>query len=313
MARTLKTKLINKDGRIHSSVFVILPDVKTVFAKRTQRFTHLANEMPNKECLLFFADFCNAQQQSIEKFKDFAIPLSRFGTTSTSSCASPPSFDHSKLLSLGLYSSIVKDFLQRLSPPTLSVRAFSATRHKALKRTQQQEDQWRLWAENLLNHRLPQQQLAEHLFIIGTLQIMYSLAASQLDGQSLLPQPDNLCPACGGTHSASIIIEREPRKTIRMCSCLYCNTLWHTPQSQCTFCAATQNISTCAIENTPNDIVLETCKTCGRYCKQLNSYQNPVLDVFADDINTPTPDFLQQGSFHFKHGNFNPFLAEERR
>lgn len=79
------------------------------------------------------------------------------------------------------------------------------------------------------------------------------------------------------------------------------------------FCAATQNISTCAIENTPNDIVLETCKTCGRYCKQLNSYQNPVLDVFADDINTPTPDFLQQGSFHFKHGNFNPFLAEERR
>ncbi|WP_034457595.1 formate dehydrogenase accessory protein FdhE [Bartonella koehlerae] len=313
MAHTLKTKFINKNGRKHSSVCVILPDEKTVFAKRTQRFIHLANETPNKESLLFFAHFCNAQQQSIEKFKDFARPLSRFGTTSTSSSASPTSFDRSKLLSLGLYSSIVKDFLQRLSSPTLSIRAFSATRHKALKRTHQQEDQWRLWAENLLSHSLPQQQLAEHLFIIGALQIMYSLAASQLDGQSLPPQPNNLCPACGGTHSASIIIEKEPRKTIRVCSCLYCNTLWRTPQSQCTFCATTQNISTCAIENIPNDIVLETCKTCGYYCKQFNSHQNPTLDVFADDISTPTPDFLQQGSFHFKHGNFNPFLAKKRK
>lgn len=69
MARTLKTKLINKDGRIHSSVFVILPDVKTVFAKRTQRFTHLANEMPNKECLLFsqtFAMHNNNQSKNLK-------------------------------------------------------------------------------------------------------------------------------------------------------------------------------------------------------------------------------------------------------
>ncbi|WP_019221306.1 formate dehydrogenase accessory protein FdhE [Bartonella senegalensis] len=309
---SLITNFINKDGRkngrTHCSVFVRLPDEKTVFAKRAQRFAHLANETPHKESLLFFADFCNAQQQSIEKFKDFAGPLSRFGTISTCSFDSTPSFDRSKLLSLGLYSSIVKDFLQRLLSRMLSGCTFSPTKHEAVKRTQQQEDQWHLWAENLLNHRLSQQQLTEHLLIIGTLQILYSLAASQLDAQSLPPQPNNCCPACRGTHSASIIIEREAQKTMRMCSCLYCGTLWQAPQHQCTFCAAPKTI-TSTLENTPEGLVLETCKTCGRYCKQLNSHQNPTLDVFADDINTPTPHFLQQGSFHFKHGNFNPFLA----
>ncbi len=78
-----KTESINKHGITHSPIFVILPDKDTLFAKRAQRFAHLAKSIPNKEFLLFFAHFCNAQQHSIEKFKDFAVPLSRFGTTST--------------------------------------------------------------------------------------------------------------------------------------------------------------------------------------------------------------------------------------
>ncbi|AFR26719.1 formate dehydrogenase accessory protein FdhE [Bartonella quintana] len=301
-----KTESMNKHGITHSPIFVILPDKDTLFAKRAQRFAHLAKSIPNKEFLLFFAHFCNAQQHSIEKFKDFAVPLSRFGTTST------PFFDRSKLLALGLYNSIVRDFLNSLSTSTFSNQAFSAIRHKAINSTQQKEDQWRLWGENLLNSLLPQQQLAEHIFIIGTLQIMYSLAASQLDAQSLSLQPNNLCPACSGTHTSSIIIGKKTHETLRVCSCLYCSTLWHIPHTQCTFCQAKQKVSICTVENTPDGILFEACETCGQYCKQLNSHKNPTIDVFADDIGTPTPDFLHQGSSHFKHGNFNPFLQYKR-
>ncbi|WP_455480520.1 formate dehydrogenase accessory protein FdhE domain-containing protein [Bartonella sp. B12(2025)] len=296
---------INKNNIMHFLPFVILPDKKTLFAKRAQRFAYLVNRAQNanrildKESLLFFAHFCNAQQQSTEKFKDFAVPLSRFGAPST------PPFDRSKLLILGLYESIVGDFLKRLS-----TQEFSVTRHEALSCTQQKKDQWRLWGHNLLNQILPQQQLAEHIFITGALQIIYSLAASQLDAQSLTPQQHNLCPACSGTHSASLLINWKSHKVIKVCSCLYCGTLWHTPHTQCTFCETTQNVSSHIPENIPNGILFETCTACGSYCKQFNQHQNPALNVFADDISTSTPDFLHKASSHFKYKIFNPFLAE---
>ncbi|EJF79045.1 formate dehydrogenase accessory protein FdhE [Bartonella sp. DB5-6] len=302
-----KPKPMNNNGITDSPIFTILPHKNTFFVKRAQRFAHLATLHPDKESLLFFACFCDAQQQLTEKFKDFAAPLRRFGAPSG------PPLDRSKLLTLGFYESIVEDFLKHLSTPTVFGQGLSTTRQEALKRTQQQKDQWRLWGDNLLNHRLPQQQLAEHLFIIGALQILYSLAASQFDAQSLNSQHTNLCPACSGTHTASLIIERKPHETVKVCSCLYCGTLWHIPHTQCTFCKATQNISTHTTENIRDGIVFETCETCGFYCKQLNHYKNPTLDVFADDISTSTPDFLHKASFHFKNKSFNPFLAKHKK
>ncbi|WP_245256324.1 formate dehydrogenase accessory protein FdhE [Bartonella alsatica] len=298
---------MNKNGIMVSPILVILPSKETLFAKRAQRFAHLANTLEHKQILHFFSHFCNAQQQSIEKFKDFAVPLRHFGAPTT------PPLNRSKLLTLGLYESIVGDFLNRLSNATLPGQAFWATKYEALSRTQQQKDQWRIWGHNLLNHKLPKQQLAEHIFITGALQIMYSLATSQLDAQHLTAQQNNLCPACNGTHSANLIIDWKSHKTIKVCSCLYCGTLWHIPHTQCTFCGATQSISTHTSKNIPDGILFETCETCGFYCKQLNQQQNSTLDVFVDDISTPTADFLHKASFHFKHKSFNPFLAECRK
>ncbi len=300
-------RFIKKNDTMGSSIFIILPHQETLFAKRCDRFAQLANTLANKEALLFFAHFCDAQQQSTEKFKDFAIPLSRFGATSKLP------LDRSKLLTLGFYESIVEDFLKRLSTTTFSNQGFSATRQEALKRTHQQKDQWRLWGNNLLNHILPPQQLTEHIFITGALQIMYSLAASQLDAQNLTPQQNNLCPACSGTHSANLIMDVKPHKTIKFCSCLYCGTLWNTPYTQCTFCETTQNISLHTSENIPEGILFETCDICGFYCKQFNQHKNPTLDVFADDISTPTAHFLHTTSSHFKYKSFNPFSAEDRK
>ncbi|WP_336293990.1 formate dehydrogenase accessory protein FdhE [Bartonella sp. CB169] len=293
---------------MHAPSLVILPDKKNLFAKRAQRFAYLAKSAPNpnsildKESLLFFAHFCNAQQQLTEKFKNFATPLSRFCIVSA------PPFDRSKLLSLGLYESIAEDFLKHLSTQT-----FSTIRYEALSCTRQKKDQWRLWGHNLLNHILPPQQLTEHIFIIGALQIIYSLAASQLDAQNFFPQQKNLCPACSGTHFANLIIDWKSHKSIKVCSCLYCGTLWHIPNTQCTFCKSTQNISSHTIENMPDSILFETCAICGSYCKQLNQHKNPTLDVFADEISTPTPDPLHNNPSYFKRKSFNPFLAEHRK
>ncbi|WP_345097122.1 formate dehydrogenase accessory protein FdhE [Bartonella acomydis] len=292
---------------MNSSIFVILPKRETLFAKRYTRFAHLANTLENKQALLFFAHFCHAQQQSSEKFKDFAVPLCRFAAPTTTP------LNRSKLLTLGFYESIVDDFLRRLSTPILSQAIPLAISAQALKRTHQQKDHWRLWGENLLNHKLPPQQLTEYIFITGALQIIYCLAASQLDAQNLSAQPKNLCPACSGTHSANLIIEVKPQETIKVCSCLYCGTLWQIAHNQCSFCQAKQGLSTHSNKHLSNGILFETCEKCGFYCKQFNHQQNPILDVFADDISTPTTDFLQKISCSFQHKSFNPFLAEDRK
>ncbi|WP_273756844.1 formate dehydrogenase accessory protein FdhE [Bartonella sp. MM73XJBT] len=295
------TRSINKNGIRNSAIFVMLPHQETFFAKRAQRFAHLANNFKNKQVPLFFTHFCHAQQQSIEYFKDFAIPLSRFAAPTT------PPLDRSKFLMLGLYESIVGDFLKRLSHSIVPNQAFWATKAEALNRTQQQKDQWRLWGDNLLNHKLPQQHLAEHLFITGALQIISTLAASQLEKHQLTPQQNNLCPACQGTHTATLIIEDTSQETIKLCSCLYCGTLWQIPHAQCTFCGETQNTSIHTSKNMPDGILLETCQTCGSYCKQINQQKKPTGDVFADDISTPLADFLCKTPFHFKDKSFNPF------
>ncbi|WP_019219595.1 formate dehydrogenase accessory protein FdhE [Bartonella florencae] len=285
-------------------IFIILPNRETLFAKRAQRFAHLANSLKNKQSLLFFAHFCHAQQQSSEKFKDFAVPLCRFAAPTTAP------LNRLKLLTLGFYETIVDDFLQRLSTPTFSQATPLAISDQALKRTHQQKDQWRIWGENLLNQKFPPQQLAEHIFITGALQIIYCLAASQLDAQSLTAQQNNLCPACNGTHSATLIIEAKPQETIKVCSCLYCGALWQIAYNQCSFCQAKQSISTHSSENISHGIFFERCEKCGSYCKQFNYQQNPTLDVFADDISSTIVDFLPKTSYHFKHKSFNPFLAE---
>lgn len=298
------TRSINKNDIRNSTMFVILPHQKTFFAKRAQRFSHLANSLKNKQAPPFFAHFCHTQQQSIEYFKDFAIPLSRFAAPTT------PPLDRSKLLMLGLYESIVDDFLKRLSHTMVPNQEFWVIKNEALNRTRQQKDQWRLWTDNLLNHKLPKQQLAEHIFITGALQIISTLAASQLDRQQLTPQQNNLCPACQGTHTANLIMEDTSQETIKLCSCLYCGTLWQIPHTQCSFCGATQNISTHTSENMSDSILLEICETCGSYCKQINQQKNPTHDVFADDISIPKTDSLGKTSFHFKDKSFNPFLAK---
>ncbi|WP_273760424.1 formate dehydrogenase accessory protein FdhE [Bartonella sp. ML70XJBT.G] len=298
------TKSMNKNSISNSAIFVMLPHQETFFAKRAQRFAHLANNLKDNQAPLFFTHFCHAQQQSMEYFKDFAIPLSRFAAPTT------PPLDCSKFLMLGLYESIVGDFLKRLSHTIVPNQAFLATKTEALNRTQQQKEQWRLWTDNLLNQKLPKQQLAEHLFITGALQIISTLAASQLNVHQLTPQQNNLCPVCSGPHTATLILEHNPQETIKLCSCLYCGTLWQIPHAQCTFCGETQNTSIHTSENMPDGILLEICQTCGSYCKQINQQKNPTSDVFADDITTPLADFLGKTSFHFNDKSFNPFSAK---
>ncbi|AQX28401.1 MULTISPECIES: formate dehydrogenase accessory protein FdhE [unclassified Bartonella] len=282
-----------------SSFIIKFPDREVLFAKRAQRFTDLATTHSAKNTLLFLANFCTVQQKLVERFKDFSSALARFGALST------PFIDREKILELGFYESVVHDFLNNMSTYSLSTK-----QKEALNTTHLQKDQWRLWGNNILHCKIPPKQAGEHLFITGVLQIIYSLAASQLNSQIVKLQQQNLCPACRGIHSASIIIDEGLKEeSTRFCSCLYCGTLWHYPPFQCTFCESTESVSCCDFNKSSETVLVETCQTCQRSCKQLDQRKNPSLEVFADDI-AYTLDHISQSPLPLKKGAFNPFLME---
>ncbi|CBI76838.1 conserved protein of unknown function [Bartonella clarridgeiae 73] len=295
------SKRLNTPHTTLTSFVIKFPDRKALFAKRAQRFTHLATTHSAKNTLLFLAHFCTIQQQLAERFKDFSSALARFGSIST------PFIDRSKILELGFYESIVHDFLNKMSTYSLSTK-----QKEVLNTMHLQKDQWRLWGNNILNCEIPTKQAVEHLFITGVLQIIYSLAASQLNSQIVKPQQKNLCPACRGTHSASIIFDEGLKEEgTRFCSCLYCGTLWHYPHLQCIFCESTQSVSSSDFNKNSESILVQICQTCHRSCKQLDQRKNPSLEVFADDI-AYTLDHISQSSLSLplKQGAFNPFLME---
>ncbi|WP_407965327.1 formate dehydrogenase accessory protein FdhE [Bartonella sp. C271] len=292
---------LDTSSTMHTPFIIKFPNSKALFTKRAQRFTSLAATHSAKDTLLFLAHFCTIQQQSVKRFKDFSSALARFSTIST------PFIDRSKILELGFYESIVHDFLNNMSTDIIPTK-----QKEALSTMRLQEDQWRLWGSNILNCEIPPQQVGEHLFITGVLQIIYSLAASQLNPQIIKIQQQNVCPACRGTHTASIVVDKGLKEEdTRFCSCLYCGTLWHYPLLQCTFCESTQSISSSNLNKSSEAILVETCQICQRSCNQLDQHKNPSLDVFADDI-AYTLDHLSQSSLPLKLGAFNPFLAEYR-
>ncbi len=278
----------------HPSPWIKLPDRGSLFKKRAHRFAHLATTSPNKEDLLFWAHFCNAQQQLTNTLQDFSTALSRFTTVST------PPFDRSKILSLGFYDSVVHNFLNHISTSALPLKY-----QEVFNQVQQKQDQWRLWGHNLLNHPLSHQHLAEHIFIIGALQIIYCLTASQLDPQTLTPQQNNLCPACAGTHLANIAGGWKGEEKQRLCSCLYCGTLWRSAHLQCTFCNTTHNTFHHNFEKDSKNILLdsiliETCEVCRHDYNQLNQQDHSSLNVFADDNENAHPRFFLEISPSFE-------------
>ncbi|WP_208431772.1 formate dehydrogenase accessory protein FdhE [Bartonella schoenbuchensis] len=286
----------SESNAVHPSPWVKLPDRESLFEKRAHRFMHLATTNPNKEDLLFWAHFCNAQQQLTNTLKDFSTALSRFTMVST------PPFDRSKILNLGFYDSVVHNFLNHISTSALPVKY-----QEAFNKAQQQQDQWRLWGHNLLNHPLSHQHLAEHIFITGALQIIYCLTSSQLDPQTLTPQQNNLCPACAGTYLVNIVCDWKGEEKPQLCSCLYCGTLWRSAHFQCTVCNAAHSTFHHKYEKDPKNILLdniliEVCEVCRHEHddNQFNQHENSPLNVCAHDNEQTHPRFFLENSPSFE-------------
>lgn len=288
-------------GHMRTPPFVRLPDVNQLFETRSERFAELAPTSPIRDYIDFMMNFTAAQQQVCNQFAEVELPILN---QEQSQIFGMPPIDRQMIISLPVFFDVADRFFEAVNQidlPEPSLKALSEIRTTRF--------EWENWASNVIAHELPEDKLAQHIYITGALQIILTLAASRLDPKKLKPIDGNLCPACGGTHSAAIVVGWPSSEGTRFCSCLYCGTLWRYVRIKCTFCEQTAGIGFREIEDGPGTILAETCQTCHSYCKQMNHQKDSHFDVFADDIGSLALDFLLKRDGTFKRGAFNPFLA----
>lgn len=288
-------------GHMRTPPFVRLPDVNMLFEERSKRFEELAPTSPIKDYIDFMIEFTAAQQFVCNEFSGAEIAISDQDKAQT--FAMPP-VNRQTIVTASVFDEIADCFFKVLAKGKLKSSSLVA-----LEDTRARRLEWKNWASNIIAQNLPQESLAQHIYVTGALQIILTLAAAKLEAKKIKPLEGNLCPCCGGTHSASMIVGWPSSEGIRFCSCLYCGSLWRYVRIKCTFCEQTAGIGFREIDGGPGTILAETCNTCKRYCKQLNHQKDSHFDVFSDDIGSLALDLLMQEDGTFKRGAFNPFLA----
>lgn len=279
--------------------FAHLP--QALFEGRAARFARLAPTSPVKEYMEFLGAITTAQAQTSNRFQeaDFAAALNLDGKA-----VSMPPVNLDRLIKAPVFEEIAQEFFTQLDAVPMPQSA-----KDALAVIRNNKEMRETAAHNLLRQTVPASELAQHIFMLAALQVAAALAASKVDEKTLKPQQGNLCPACGGTHFASMIVGWPNAEGTRFCSCLYCGTLWNVVRVKCTFCDATGGIEYREIEGGPGTITAECCETCGRYCKQMNGQKDMGFDVFADDIGSLALDLLLQEGGQYQRGAFNPFMS----
>jgi len=288
-------------GSVRTPPFACLPDSHALFNNRHKRFELLRRTSPVADYIGFLSMLAKAQHETVQRFASLlpGAPISK-----NAGLYGVPPLDRLTIAGLPVFQDMTDDFFARVKQAELnkpSEYALADIKADRAKRT--------ACVENLVNGFVVAEDMAQHVFIMAALQVLMTLAAGSLEEKALKPLEKNLCPACGGTHSATIIVGWNEAEGTRFCSCLYCGTMWHYVRIKCTFCEATGGIEYREIEGGPGSILAETCKHCGKYCKQVDHQKDISMDVFADDIGSIALDLLMRDNGLFSRGAFNSFMV----
>jgi FdhE protein len=160
-------------------------------------------------------------------------------------------------------------------------------------------------------------------FVAAALQVVWTMRASQLDGQRVQPLVTNtLCPVCGAHPVASVIRIGGQSQGYRYLHCATCSSEWHMVRVKCSCCEHTAKIAYQSIEpadaepvaplenkaNDPSKVArAETCDDCRTYRKIFNQEHDLNVDPLADDLASLTLDLLV-GEAGYARASGNPLL-----
>ncbi len=271
----------DKIGISGSVPLVRLPEPGTLFSDRAVRLRALAPGHALEGYLRFVAEVAQAQADvqgqmpagldaAPERGADLALRIEH---------GMPPLSRHA-IEADGAFQDCLDALLAKLDLAEAPEASRSAL---ASLRAASREDRLDL-ALQVFEGAFPMERIGECVFVSAALQVVLASMAARLDAKSLKPVADGVCPCCGGTPVASVVVAWTPADKARYLSCSLCGTLWNHVRIRCTACGSGEGVSYYGLDEVSKDVQVETCTTCHSYIKHLHQHRAPTLDPVADDI-----------------------------
>lgn len=288
-------------GEVAAPPFVRLPDPRSLFRVRAERFLALAGAHKLGPYLRFMGELASLQDSVQEGLSEPCLP-SEDARIRAREFGMPP-LDRNRFLAEPAFEAT----LSRLISQAGSMEMPAAAR-AALARVEALDASARgAMVRAVLEDSIPADALAEHIFTAAALQVHFARLAARLAPTKLVPVGDGACPSCGGPPATSLIVGWDGARGTRFCACALCATLWNYVRIKCVVCGSTTGIAYQEIENATDTVKAETCDSCRAYVKILHQHKDPSLDPIADDVSSLGLDLLMREA-GYRRGGVNPFI-----
>ena len=288
-------------GQVTAPPFVRLPEPRTMFARRAERFRALASGHELKPYLAFLAELAAAQHSIQDGLAAPELPAA--DALALSRRHAMPPLDRCRFTG----DAACEAALGRLLASAASLEMPAPAKAALVKLRAADGGTLAVMMRSVLADSIPTEAIAEHVFVAAALEVHFARLAGQLDASRLVPVGDGVCPVCGGPPVASVIVGWHGAHGARFCTCSLCATLWNYVRIKCTACGSTEGISYREVEGGPDTIKAETCSVCGGYLKILHQQTDPFLDPVADDVASLALDLLVRDE-GLRRVGVNPFL-----
>lgn len=288
-------------GEAASPPFAVLPDPATLFERRSQRLVGLAPGHELEAYLRFLADLTAVQHRLQATLPPPALPDPAQLDQAYQNGMPPISIGHFQFddNAAATLEALLAG-LEGVAMPSAS-KAALATLMGASRQARA------AIVDAVLDGTVPEDAIAAHVLAAAALQVQFTRLAARLDASRLTPVADGVCPACGSTPVASLIVGWPRASGTRFCCCSLCATLWHVVRIRCLRCGGDKGVAYHSVEGGSDTIKAETCEECRSYVKILHQHRDVALEPLADDVASLGLDLLlrQEG---FVRASANPFL-----
>lgn len=274
-------------GDIAQSDPVRLPDLATVFVRRAERLTALAEGHELEGFLRMVAALVTAQEAALRDLPPGSLPGS--AEIAKAKLVGRAPLDPTLWTRDASWRVALSHILAGIDRTRLPEAAEVARR--TLEGTS--EADLEALAGRFLDGSVRPQEAAQSVFVAAALQVAWTRMAALLDAADLggAEGDSGACPACGSPPVAGMISPGGTKFGHRHLHCSLCATAWRYVRVRCVHCGSTDKISFRNLAGT-SFLRAECCETCQGYSKVFYLESAKVLEPLADDLGSLGLDVL---------------------
>lgn len=167
-------------------------------------------------------------------------------------------------------------------------------------------------ADRVLRDDLQAADAGAALYVAAALQVYFTSLVAKLPVNRLRPSLlRGLCPCCGSTPSAGVIVTPIRSPAVRYLYCSLCSTAWTHPLATCITCGDPKAILLQGIRSDADIVRAEICDKCRTYAKMICEKRGARGDPYADDLASLALDVMVAEAGWSRHAP-NPLLPAVR-